>query len=94
MSKISQAICVCYDDNFAPLKEKWDQGYRIILMKPVGAFDETCTTWDAPSKRKIKSCCWFLMEKEINNSIPKTKPLIQNDEIKSIITEFKDERYK
>lgn len=88
MSKISQAICVCYDDDFSPLKENLDKGYRIVDMKPVGAFDETCTNCGASSQRKIKSCCWFLMEKEIDNSIPKTKPLIKNDEISLIITEL------
>ena len=45
-------------------------------------------TWDAPSRKKIKSCCWFLMEKEIDDPTPKTKPLIKKDEITSIITEL------
>ncbi len=79
MSKISQAICVCYDDDFSQLKERWDQGYKIIDMKPVGGFDETCKTLDASSKRKIKSCCWCLMEKEIEDSKFKTKPLIKKE---------------
>ncbi len=89
MSRISQAICICYDDDFSQLKERWEQGYRIVDMKPIGGFDETCKTWDASSKRKIKSCCWCLMEKEIADPKPKTKPLIKTDEIKSsIITEL------
>jgi len=89
MSRISQAICVCYDDDFSPLKEKWERGFRIVDMKPVGAYDETCKNWDESTRRKIKSCCWFLMEKEIDDPKLQTKPLIKNDEIKSsIITEL------
>lgn len=88
MSRISQAICICYDDNFAPLKEKWEQGYRIVNMKPVGAYDVTCKTWDAFTKKKIRSCCWCLMEKEIDDPKPKTKPLIEKENNSSFITEL------
>ena len=52
MSRISQAICVCYDDDFSQLKEKWDKGYRIVDMKPIGAFDDTCKNLGCSIKEK------------------------------------------